>query len=165
MDLSRVSVYKLPLFCWFYYNFLPHSYHTFTTFFSNFKQFETLWNNLFQKKKKALKPSKYKVFKAFSQAGDERIELPPKVLETPIIPFDQSPIIGCVRKTHVLLYSFIDICQELNFANCRKKIKKEAIKREKKRLCIPIYYDKINWCMNQIGVYVHNMVERFYQLP
>ena len=24
--------------------------------------------------------------------GDERIELPPKVLETPIIPFDQSPI-------------------------------------------------------------------------
>ena len=26
------------------------------------------------------------------QAGDERIELPPKVLETPIIPFDQSPI-------------------------------------------------------------------------
>ena len=53
--------------------------------------------------------------------GDERIELPPKVLETPIIPFDQSPIIGCVRKTHVLLYSFINICQELNFANCRKK--------------------------------------------
>ena len=26
------------------------------------------------------------------QTGDERIELPPKVLETPIIPFDQSPI-------------------------------------------------------------------------
>ena len=26
------------------------------------------------------------------KAGDERIELPPKVLETPIIPFDQSPI-------------------------------------------------------------------------
>ena len=25
------------------------------------------------------------------QTGDERIELPPKVLETPIIPFDQSP--------------------------------------------------------------------------
>ena len=25
-------------------------------------------------------------------AGDERIELPPKVLETPIIPFDQSPL-------------------------------------------------------------------------
>ena len=24
--------------------------------------------------------------------GDERIELPPKVLETPIIPFDQSPV-------------------------------------------------------------------------
>lgn len=27
-------------------------------------------------------------------AGDERIELPPKVLETPIIPFDQSPIMS-----------------------------------------------------------------------
>ena len=27
------------------------------------------------------------------RAGDERIELPPKVLETPIIPFDQSPIL------------------------------------------------------------------------
>ena len=26
------------------------------------------------------------------RAGDERIELPPKVLETPIIPLDQSPI-------------------------------------------------------------------------
>ena len=26
-----------------------------------------------------------------SETGDERIELPPKVLETPIIPFDQSP--------------------------------------------------------------------------
>ena len=31
-------------------------------------------------------------FLAFHQAGDERIELPPKVLETPIIPLDQSPI-------------------------------------------------------------------------
>ena len=31
-------------------------------------------------------------FLAFHQAGDERIELPPKVLETPIIPLDQSPM-------------------------------------------------------------------------
>ena len=31
-------------------------------------------------------------FQAIYLAGDERIELPPKVLETPIIPFDQSPI-------------------------------------------------------------------------
>ena len=30
-------------------------------------------------------------FRTF-RAGDERIELPPKVLETPIIPFDQSPV-------------------------------------------------------------------------
>ena len=28
----------------------------------------------------------------FLGTGDERIELPPKVLETPIIPFDQSPM-------------------------------------------------------------------------
>lgn len=35
-----------------------------------------------------MKPWKIKA----SSAGDERIELPPKVLETPIIPFDQSPI-------------------------------------------------------------------------
>ena len=41
--------------------------------------------------KKALKQRLYAVFKAFL-AGDERIELPPKVLETPIIPFDQSPV-------------------------------------------------------------------------
>ena len=27
----------------------------------------------------------------FIRTGDERIELPPKVLETPIIPVDQSP--------------------------------------------------------------------------
>ena len=31
-------------------------------------------------------------FPALNLAGDERIELPPKVLETPIIPFDQSPM-------------------------------------------------------------------------
>ena len=37
-----------------------------------------------------------------SDTGDERIELPPKVLETPIIPFDQSPIFNfkvCTFKT------------------------------------------------------------------
>ena len=35
---------------------------------------------------------KIKVYSCFLLAGDERIELPPKVLETPIIPFDQSPV-------------------------------------------------------------------------
>ena len=46
--------------------------------------------------------------------GDEGIEPPPKVLETPIIPFDQSPIFkkrhkafGCTFKTtHKYLISF-----------------------------------------------------------
>ena len=32
------------------------------------------------------------LFPFHKKTGDERIELPPKVLETPIIPFDQSPI-------------------------------------------------------------------------
>ena len=39
-------------------------------------------------KNKALKTQRFQGF----ITGDERIELPPKVLETPIIPFDQSPI-------------------------------------------------------------------------
>ena len=34
--------------------------------------------------------------------GDERIELPPKVLETPIIPFDQSPTLDIPSKPHTL---------------------------------------------------------------
>ena len=39
---------------------------------------------------------------AFLKAGDERIELPPKVLETPIIPFDQSPILlKCPKLGHL----------------------------------------------------------------
>ena len=33
-------------------------------------------------------------FPGFESPGDERIELPPKVLETPIIPFDQSPTVS-----------------------------------------------------------------------
>ena len=37
-------------------------------------------------------------------AGDERIELPPKVLETPIIPFDQSPIFNCVFITVAIIH-------------------------------------------------------------
>ena len=35
-----------------------------------------------------------------SDTGDERIELPPKVLETPIIPFDQSPTLDIPSKPH-----------------------------------------------------------------
>ena len=44
------------------------------------------------KTKSARKPVNTKLSSTFLRAGDERIELPPKVLETPIIPFDQSPI-------------------------------------------------------------------------
>ena len=41
------------------------------------------------------------------EAGDERIELPPKVLETPIIPFDQSPtkyILYTLKTTYMLTF-------------------------------------------------------------
>ena len=45
-----------------------------------------------------------------SLAGDERIELPPKVLETPIIPFDQSPVFSesslCLQMTEVTMYLY-----------------------------------------------------------
>ena len=45
-----------------------------------------------------------KELKAMLQAlaGDEGIEPPPKVLETPIIPFDQSPIFNSytLKTTH-----------------------------------------------------------------
>ena len=47
--------------------------------------------NLPTSTKKRQKPCKIKVSDA-CQTGDEGIEPPPKVLETPIIPFDQSPI-------------------------------------------------------------------------
>ena len=41
-------------------------------------------------------------------AGDERIELPPKVLETPIIPFDQSPTLSYLQN-HI----HVDICNQI----------------------------------------------------
>ena len=42
--------------------------------------------------KNSLKKPENKAFSGFFiRTGDERIELPPKVLETPIIPVDQSP--------------------------------------------------------------------------
>ena len=60
--------------------------------FKNNSHLNTYLNTLlFPQKQKRQKPCKIKVSDA-NQAGDERIELPPKVLETPIIPFDQSPI-------------------------------------------------------------------------
>lgn len=46
----------------------------------------------FSAKTKKSEKLRNKAFLTLSGAGDERIELPPKVLETPIIPLDQSPI-------------------------------------------------------------------------
>ena len=57
---------------------------------------------IYTKKKK---PPNYRRF----QAGDERIELPLKVLETSVIPFDQSPV--CCSPN---IYTMIPIfCQYL----------------------------------------------------
>ena len=49
--------------------------------------------------------------------GDERIELPPKVLETPIIPFDQSPIQLSFNSSDLLSIPY-------GVMNVKKKIKK-----------------------------------------
>ena len=49
--------------------------------------------------------------------GDERIELPPKVLETPIIPFDQSPIQLSLNSNDLLSIPY-------GVMNVKKKMKK-----------------------------------------
>ena len=46
---------------------------------------------------------KHRIYGVFL-AGDERIELPPKVLETPIIPFAQSPIYKMTYQIRHLFY-------------------------------------------------------------
>ena len=49
-------------------------------------------HSVFSGKMKTPETPILKAFLRLLPAGDERIELPPKVLETPIIPFDQSPV-------------------------------------------------------------------------
>ena len=56
-------------------------------------------------------------FSRLFRAGDERIELPPKVLETPIIPFDQSPIQLSLNSSDLLSIPY-------GVRNVKKKIKK-----------------------------------------
>ena len=58
----------------------------------------------------------YKHFR-IQEAGDERIELPPKVLETPIIPFDQSPKIVYDRIIHATGKIVKIILIKQNFSN------------------------------------------------
>ena len=48
-----------------------------------------LFKDYFNKKRLAI--LEFTRFASFIRAGDEGIEPPPKVLETPIIPLDQSP--------------------------------------------------------------------------
>ena len=59
------------------------------------KRKDMIWHEIWHKK---IKPWKLKALRT----GDERIELPPKVLETPIIPFDQSPTLDIPSKPHTL---------------------------------------------------------------
>ena len=65
----------------------------------------TFSNTLNPKNKNTRKPSEIKTSEhlyVHYRAGDERIELPPKVLETPIIPLDQSPM--CLDHTKYLYH-------------------------------------------------------------
>ena len=69
------------------------------------------------KKARSLENSK---FLTLQSTGDERIELPPKVLETPIIPFDQSPIQLSLNSSDLLSIPY-------GVRNVKKKIKKNFI--------------------------------------
>ena len=65
------------------------------------------------------KPPKNRRF----QAGDERIELPLRVLETPVIPFDQSPIFySRYKETHLfrcfLLCTFKTTYKSTSLSSC-----------------------------------------------
>ena len=65
---------------------------------------------------KTKKPEKLinKAFLTLSGAGDERIELPPKVLETPIIPLDQSPVCTCALDIYTISEANLSIINRKN---------------------------------------------------
>ena len=80
--------------------------------------FRTYGDHLcFWGKRKSLKNSDFTQFLRLFNTGDERIELPPKVLETPIIPFDQSPIQLSLNSSDLLSIPY-------GVMNVKKKIKK-----------------------------------------
>lgn len=56
--------------------------------------------------KNLVKIKAFKHIKITLKAGDERIELPPKVLETPIIPFDQSPVLRFLSTCSIIHYFY-----------------------------------------------------------
>ena len=69
------------------------------------------------------------------RAGDERIELPPKVLETPIIPFDQSPMFCfCCNYTYKR-----NSCQGKINKNCTKSTIKRRWRDLNPRTSCPAY--------------------------
>ncbi len=70
-------------------------------------------------KKRKEKPCKLNIQFSLQgkKAGDERIELPPKVLETPIIPFDQSPV--SVFRTTLFLYHTLSRVSIINILKTR----------------------------------------------
>ena len=56
--------------------------------------------------------------------GDERIELPLRVLETPVIPFDQSPIFTCCRSqpTRYLYHRIYTVVKKIMAIICQSYI-------------------------------------------
>ena len=69
-----------------------------------------------RRKMKTLKNNASTPFSRLFTTGDERIELPPQVLETPLIPFDQSPVWGlAIRKSLIYYTVYKCICQEIFF--------------------------------------------------
>ena len=89
---------------------------------SFFRCFEHMVDYLFDylcflEKRKTARNAVKSTFLAHVKTGDERIELPPKVLETPIIPFDQSPIQLSLNSSDLLSIPY-------GVMNVKKKIKK-----------------------------------------
>ena len=67
-------------------------------------------HSVFSGKMKTPETPILKAFLRLLPAGDERIELPPKVLETPIIPFDQSPV-SVLSNDSILISQLSLLCQ------------------------------------------------------
>ena len=77
----------LPLFISFWYSPRLPPFTMYSTSFDTL--LDTFW---FLGKTKSTRNAVFTAFLVLYLTGDERIELPLRVLETPVIPFDQSPL-------------------------------------------------------------------------
>ena len=72
--------------------------------------------------------------------GDERIELPLRVLETPVIPFDQSPMCS-IDSREIILYFYTIVC------NICQSISLEIESREYKLMGVKVeLYKYVDLC-------------------